>query len=112
MALDLTEALEQRTASHPIQMRISMHAGPAVAGVIGARKFIYDVWGDTVNTASRLESNGLPECIQVTDSVRQRLADRFEFERRGMIELKGMGPTNTWFVRGRKAGSRAGLRLS
>jgi class 3 adenylate cyclase len=85
-------------------MRIGMHAGPAVAGVIGAKKFIYDVWGDTVNTASRLESNGLPQRIQVTDSVQQRLADRFEFEPRGTIELKGMGPTRTWFLRGHKVG--------
>jgi adenylate cyclase len=60
------------------------------------------VWGDTVNTASRLESFGVPEHIQVTDSVQERLADRFEFEPRGIVELKGMGPTRTWFLRGHK----------
>ena len=104
MALDLTTVLETRSDTHPIRMRIGLHAGPAVAGVIGAKKFIYDVWGDTVNTASRLEAYGVPECIQVTDVVQQRLADRFEFEPRGTVELKGMGPTNTWFLRGWKAG--------
>ena len=104
MTLDLTTVLETRSDTHPIRMRIGLHAGPAVAGVIGAKKFIYDVWGDTVNTASRLEAYGVPECIQVTDVVQQRLADRFEFEPRGTVELKGMGPTNTWFLRGWKAG--------
>ncbi len=74
-----------------------------MAGVIGARKFIYDVWGDTVNTASRLEAFGVPERIQVTDVVQQRLADRFVFEPRGTVELKGMGPTRTWFLQRRKA---------
>jgi adenylate cyclase len=102
MALDLNEILSTRSDTHPIKMRIGMHVGPAVAGVIGAKKFIYDVWGATVNTASRLEANGLPEHIQVTDLVQRRLDDRFVFERRGIVELKGMGPTHTWFLRGRK----------
>lgn len=102
MALDLSAVLGSRVGGRPIHMRIGMHAGPAVAGVIGARKFIYDVWGDTVNTASRLETYGVPDHIQVTDSVQRRLADRFKFEPRGMVELKGMGPTHTWFLRGRK----------
>ncbi len=102
MALDLNEVLEARTDTHPIRMRIGLHAGPAVAGVIGAKKFIYDVWGDTVNTASRLESSGVPEHIQVTDVVQQRLADRFVFEPRGSVDLKGVGLTSTWFLRGRK----------
>jgi class 3 adenylate cyclase len=105
MALDLNQILRTRRAEHPIRMRVGLHAGPAVAGVIGAKKFIYDVWGDTVNTASRLESFGEPECIQVTDTVQSRLSDRFEFEPRGMVELKGMGPTHTWFLRGRKDGA-------
>jgi len=112
MALDLTEALGRRSEGHPIKMRIGLHAGPAVAGVIGAKKFIYDVWGDTVNTASRLESNGLPERIQVTDATQQRLADRFDFESRGTVELKGMGPTHTWFLNGRKNGLGPTTNLS
>ena len=103
MALDLNEILHARKDEHPIRMRIGVHAGPAVAGVIGAKKFIYDVWGDTVNTASRLEAFGEPDRIQVSDTVQERLADRFEFEPRGLIDLKGKGPTQTWFLRGRKA---------
>ncbi len=103
MALDLNDILERRADAHAMRMRIGLHAGPAVAGVIGARKFIYDVWGDTVNTASRLESFGVPDRIQVTDVVQERLADRFVFEPRGTVDLKGMGPTHTWFLRGRKA---------
>jgi class 3 adenylate cyclase len=102
MALDLNDILERRADEHAMRMRIGLHAGPAVAGVIGARKFIYDVWGATVNTASRLESYGLPDRIQVTDVVKERLADRFVFEPRGTVDLKGMGPTHTWFLRGRK----------
>jgi class 3 adenylate cyclase len=93
-------------------MRVGLHAGPAVAGVIGAKKFIYDVWGDTVNTASRLEAYGLPERIQVTDAVQRRLEDRFEFEPRGVVELKGMGPTHTWFLSGRRNGSTRGIALA
>jgi len=104
MALDLNGLLERRTDGPSISVRIGLHAGPAVAGVIGAKKFIYDVWGDTVNTASRLESFGLPQCIQVTDAVHDRLGDRFDFEPRGTVDLKGMGPTRTWFLRGRKDG--------
>ena len=110
MALDLNEVLDQRVDEAPVRMRIGLHAGPAVAGVIGARKFIYDVWGDTVNTASRLEAHGLPDHIQVTDSVQQRLANRFVFEPRGANDLKGMGPTNTWFLRGRKVVASVGSR--
>ena len=105
MALDLNRILRTRRGEHRIRMRVGLHAGPAVAGVIGSKKFIYDVWGDTVNTASRLEAFGEPECIQVTDAVQSRLADRFEFEPRGMVELKGMGPTHTWYLRGRKDGA-------
>jgi class 3 adenylate cyclase len=107
MALDLNEVLQTRRGDDRIRMRIGIHAGPAVAGVIGAKKFIYDVWGDTVNTASRLEAFGLPERIQVSDTVQARLADRFDFEPRGVVELKGMGPTHTWFLKGRKPGAAA-----
>jgi class 3 adenylate cyclase len=86
-----------------LTLRIGLHTGSVIAGVIGTRKFIYDVWGDTVNTASRLESHGESGRIQVSDVVYQRLQSRFEFEARGVIDLKGCGPMNTYFLKGPKA---------
>src|SRR5262249_32290029 len=83
-----------------VQVRVGMHVGPVVAGVIGLRKFIYDVWGDTVNTASRMESTGVPGRIQVTRATHDRLADDFELEPRGIVDVKGKGPIETWFVVG------------
>ncbi len=80
---------------------MGIHLGPAVAGVIGSKKFIYDVWGDTVNTASRMESHGIPDRIQVTEPVYRKLSGRFRFEPRGVIEVKGKGPMETWFLLGR-----------
>jgi class 3 adenylate cyclase len=76
---------------NPLQIRIGIHTGPVVAGVIGHHKFIYDVWGDTVNVASRLEANSLPDRIQVSEAVRRLLATRYDFEPRGPINLKGRG---------------------
>ena len=81
-----------------LQTRIGMHAGYVVAGVIGHHKFSYDVWGDNVNIASRMESTGVPGRIQVTESVALRLRDRFRFEERGMVEVKGKGAQKTFFL--------------
>jgi class 3 adenylate cyclase len=103
MAIELHQeiARSQLTAAHGIQCRIGMHSGPAVAGVIGAKKFIYDVWGDTVNTANRMEALGVPGAIHVTEEVYQRLREGYRLELRGVIDVKGKGPMKTYFLTGR-----------
>jgi adenylate cyclase len=92
--LSMLRALEQindADEGSPLQIRIGIHTGPVVAGIIGHHKFIYDVWGDTVNVASRLEANSLPGRIQVSEAARQALAGRYNFVSRGRINLKGRG---------------------
>jgi len=73
-----------------------------VAGVIGKHKFNYDLWGDTVNIASRMESQGIPDEIQVSEVVYSRIKDKFFLEKRGLIEIKGKGKMNTYLLKGRK----------
>jgi adenylate cyclase len=84
-----------------MHVRIGMATGPAVAGVIGTRKFAYDLWGDTVNTAARMESNGIPGEIQVSDAVHDQLGDRYRFSEVHIVNLKGKGPTPARFLIGR-----------
>jgi adenylate cyclase len=81
-----------------LRMRIGIHIGPATAGVIGDTRFSYDVWGDAVNTASRMESYGVPGRIQVSEAFRNLAADAFVFEERGVTELKGIGAAHTYFL--------------
>jgi len=102
MALRMLEATGQydKQKGLNIQLRVGLNSGPVVAGVIGATKFIYDLWGDTVNLASRMESTGVPGEIQVTRSVYERLKDSFEFKSRGFVQVKGKGEIETWLLHG------------
>jgi guanylate cyclase len=101
MALLLPELVERLSAAHGVELRIrvGIASGPLMAGVIGSDKFSYDVWGETVNLASRLESHGLPGEIQVSGAVRGALYDSFVFEPRGEIEVKGVGKVATWLLK-------------
>ena len=100
-ALGMLEILAQFSgeSGHALQLRIGLHRGPAVAGVIGTTKFAYDLWGESVNLASRLESSGEPGRIHVSDAFRKGLEESMKFEIRGEVELKGVGLTRThWLV--------------
>lgn len=101
-AIDLLSVISnyRREHDHALEIRIGIASGAAVAGVIGKKKFIYDLWGDSVNTASRMESHGLPGQIQVTENTYSLLKDKFLFKERGSIEVKGMGLIRSYFLEG------------
>jgi class 3 adenylate cyclase len=105
MALSMQQEVSRlcTTLHLDLAIRIGMHSGPVIAGVIGRRKFIYDLWGDTVNMASRMESSGLPGRIQVTETVFQRLRSTYDFEERGEVEIKGKGRLRTYLLTGRRS---------
>src|SRR3989442_14751876 len=100
MALQMQEALDAYAvrAGTRFALRIGIHSGPVVAGVIGRRKFSYDLWGDTVNTASRMESHGEPGRIQVSEATRLLLGSGFRLVERGTIAVKGKGDMRTSFL--------------
>jgi guanylate cyclase len=100
MALDMLEAMRSAddVAHLGLELRVGINSGPVVAGVIGRKRFLYDLWGDAVNTASRMESHGAPGRIQITRTTYELLADEFEFESRGTIAVKGKGEVEAWYL--------------
>ncbi len=103
MALAMRDRLPHLPFSDlvPLQVRIGIHTGPVVSGVIGKRKFIYDLWGDTVNTASRMESHGVPGEVHLSGATAELLKGKFDLEARGPIQVKGKGEMRTYILKGR-----------
>lgn len=110
MALDMRTAIGRfRTEEgESLRLRIGMHTGPVVAGVIGTKKFGYDLWGDTVNIASRMESQGVPDAIQVTQALYDQLGADYLLDARGMVDIKGKGEIMTYLLIGKRAGVQNG----
>lgn len=106
IALDMQQAIARFKGDDgkPLGLRIGIHTGTVVAGVIGRKKFVYDLWGDTVNVASRMESQGLAGGIQVTEATYERLKDKYLFKKRGTLVVKGKGEMLTYWLTGRESG--------
>jgi guanylate cyclase len=107
-ALEMKDYIQNRPAKNgkPIQFRIGINSGPLVGGVIGRNKFVYDVWGDAVNVASRMESQGVAGRIQITPATYRLIQSDYVCERRGRILVKGKGELETWFLLGPKTGGQ------
>ncbi len=106
LALDMADAVAdlKDPQGRAVPLRIGMASGPVVAGVVGARKFFYDVWGDAVNVASRMESTDVEGRIQVPQRIYESLKDDYVLEERGVVDVKGKGPMHTWYLVGRRNG--------
>ena len=103
LALDMQAAAAgTRFGGRELALRIGINSGPVVAGIIGRKKFTYDLWGESVNLASRMESHGRPQCIQITRSTYELVKDAFDCEAMGSIDVKGAGRMEVWHVLGRK----------
>jgi class 3 adenylate cyclase len=104
MALDMQDRITEfcKETGKALSIRIGINTGPVIAGIIGTKKFIYDLWGDTVNIASRMESHGIPGSIQVTEATYNRLRKEYLFEERGPIQVKGKGKMNCYLLKGKK----------
>jgi class 3 adenylate cyclase len=104
LALEMLDYLKNRPAENgvKVEFRIGINSGPVVGGVIGRKKFVYDIWGDAVNIASRMESQGVPGRIQITGATYELIKEHFVCEPRGQISIKGKGEMETWYLVGVK----------
>jgi adenylate cyclase len=100
--MQITAAEIERDLGEPFKLRIGISTGSAISGVIGMKKITYDLWGNAVNLASRMQATGAAGRIQVTPSSYRRLVEQFNFEERGMTEIYGIGPMMTYWLEGKK----------